>query len=340
VESLIALLNVSDLAVDIFFVTDVGMNMRTSYYDDNGFRETRPGHIFTNYVYSFWFVIDVVSVLPVGYIQYIVAGDSDNASSVVNRGLKPLRLMKLTKMLRMVRLRKMLARWGSDANYHQFFSIAFTIFAIVFLAHMLACCFYVVGETNETLTNGQTVLGWVQSESNWWRITTGVNGTAQEEGVGEVDSDIALGTRYTSSLYYVLNALESGYTTSERAFAVFAELIRDVILGLVAGLITTISLSFASSDNATNVRLKRLRAWLEDKRIPKGFRTKIMQHFTELWTNQSNVNFDKILFEAPPAMASNLAEHLFARFLNTVRPCCITMVLHISDLTFHLSGSA
>eukprot|EP01048_Picozoa_sp_COSAG05_P042475 COSAG05_NODE_22963_length_261_cov_0.635802_1_plen_34_part_10 len=33
-ESLIALLNVSDLAVDIFFVTDVGMNMRTSYYDD------------------------------------------------------------------------------------------------------------------------------------------------------------------------------------------------------------------------------------------------------------------------------------------------------------------
>ena len=43
-----------------------------------------------------------------------------------------------------------------------------------------------------------------------------------------------------------------------------------------------------------------------------------MTHFNEVWTNQSHVNLEQLLEQCPPAMASNLAELLYGRFLSTV----------------------
>jgi hypothetical protein len=121
------------------------------------------------------------------------------------------------------------------------------------------------------------------------------------EYCGIVDCRISTGTRYITSMYYVLNALEAGYTTAERGFGIcpgrrgrlsalrvflcksilygafvwarrtrkhqkrrfparaVAELVRDVILGLVAGLITTIAMSLEKTDNNADLKLKRLR---------------------------------------------------------------------------------
>jgi len=119
-------------------------------------------------------------------------------------------------------------------------------------------------------------------------------------------------------MYYVLNALEAGETTQERAFGVFAELMRDIILGLVAGLITTISMSMSSTDNATNLRLRHLRAWLAEKKLPKGFRMKVMEHFNETWTNNTSVDLPALLEACPPAMAASMAELMFSRVVSSV----------------------
>eukprot|EP01048_Picozoa_sp_COSAG05_P014563 COSAG05_NODE_1663_length_4312_cov_16.465243_3_plen_98_part_00 len=72
-------------------------------------------------------------------------------------------------------------------------------------------------------------------------------------------------------MYYVLNSLEAAYTTAEKSFAIFADFTRDVILGLVASLITTIQMSVSSDDAETNLKLTRLKTWLREKRLPKGF---------------------------------------------------------------------
>ena len=45
---------------------------------------------------------------------------------------------------------------------------------------------------------------------------------------------------------------------------------------------------------------------------------RVMQHFNEQWTNQATVDLKGLIAECPPAMASNLAELLFARFLHSV----------------------
>ena len=130
-----------DLVIDVFFITDVVINFRTAFFDHNGFREYRDWPIARNYMKG-WFVIDLVSCLPVGYIQYFVSdegGGDDNFRSV-----KSMRLVKMTKMMRLARIKRILSRHGSDVNYQQFFNIGLTLFTIVFMVHLLACFFYLV----------------------------------------------------------------------------------------------------------------------------------------------------------------------------------------------------
>lgn len=54
-----------ELVVDLFFVADVVLNFRTAFYDENGFRESRPKYIARHYLKS-WFAIDMLSCLPFG----------------------------------------------------------------------------------------------------------------------------------------------------------------------------------------------------------------------------------------------------------------------------------
>eukprot|EP01043_Picozoa_sp_COSAG02_P010971 COSAG02_NODE_397_length_23124_cov_439.255635_13_plen_965_part_00 len=302
-----------DVIVDVFFICDVGLNFRTSFFDSNGFREERPKKMAIHYMKG-WFVIDLVSCLPFGYVGYFQSEQSANDAGAGQdlKALKAFRLIRMTKLLRLARIKKILTKYGSDVNFQQYLNIGFTLFAILFLMHMLACFFFLIGVENEVLGNGVAVDGWVNANELWQ--TYHQNGTQ----IGGVSPKIGTGHKYAASLYFVLNALENGQTLAEHCYGIFAELIRDMILGLVASLMTTISMSMASSDNENSLRLKRLKLWLMQKKLPTGFQQRMMSHFNEIWTNQSSVDLPEMMDAMPPAMASTLAEYLYGRFLATV----------------------
>ena len=299
-----------DAIVDVFFICDVALNFRTSFFDKNGFREERPKKMAMHYIKG-WFVIDLVSCLPFGYVGYLPSSQDEVGGSDL-KALKAFRLIRMTKLLRLARIKKILTKYGSDVNFQQYLSIGFTLFTILFLMHMLACFFYLIGVEDETLGNGIQVEGWVNSQEHWQ--TYHANGTQ----IGGVSSKISTGHKYAASLYYVLNALENGQTLAEHCYGIFAELIRDMILGLVASLMTTISMSMASSDNENSHRLKRLKLWLMQKKMPIGFQQRMMSHFGELWANQSSVDLPAMMEVMPPAMAGTLSEQLYGRFLGTI----------------------
>lgn len=263
-------------------------------------------------------MVDVVSCLPFGYVEYFSDGAADGNNL---KSMKALRLMKLTKMLRLGRLKRILQRHGSDINYSQAFGIASTLSMILFLAHMLACFYYLVGEANQVLGNDVVVGGWVQSEVDWRvRHYAQLVSSMDDDDVTFVapDQRISTRTKYITSLYYVLNALEYSHTSSERAFAVFAELIRDVILGLVAGMITTIVMTISNNDNEATIKIKNLKQWMRRKKLPKNFRVHAMRHFAERWGGDSSFDVTGLMQECTPAMAAHLADLLYGRFLATV----------------------
>lgn len=302
-----------DAIVDVYFICDVALNFRTSFFDKNGFREERPRKMALHYMKG-WFLIDFVSCMPFGYVGYFANEDDSEGPGAGQdlKALKAFRLIRMAKLLRLARIKKILTKYGSDVNFQQYLSVGFTLFVILFLMHMLACFFFLIGVEDETLGNGVFVQGWVNANEGWQ--TYHANGTQ----IGGVSDLISTGHKYAASLYFVLNALENGQTLAEHCYGIFAELIRDMILGLVASLMTTISMSMASSDNENSLRLKRLKIWLAQKRMPKGFQQRMMTHFNEIWTNQSSVDLPGMMTSMPPAMASSLAEFLYGRFLGTV----------------------
>ena len=104
-----------DMAIDVYFVTDICLNFRTAFYDQHGVCEDRGSYIACNYLRG-WFLIDFVSTLPLPYLAYLAPDDpggvagsagsmigAEDSGSANMRALKALRLVRLSKMLRLVR---------------------------------------------------------------------------------------------------------------------------------------------------------------------------------------------------------------------------------------------
>ena len=304
-----------DLVVDVFFGADIAMNFRTAFYDSNGFREKDPKKIAVHYI-QHWFIIDLMSCLPVGYIQYFFS-DSNTGGEV--RGVKAFRLLKLTKMLRLARLKRILSRHAGNVNYQQYFNVGLTFFIILLLVHLLTCFFYLIGDGGaEILANGVIVDGWVAQERNWWGPGNSTD-PAEAALILKPDPSISLRVRYATSMYYMLNSLSRSYTTAEKWFGIVADFIRDIILGLVASVMTSITMSMADDDNTVSLRLKHLKQWMKARHLPKGFQSNAMEYFNELWSNQT-IQIDDLIDECPPAMASSMTHLLYGRVLSTVPP--------------------
>eukprot|EP01052_Picozoa_sp_SAG31_P003884 SAG31_NODE_154_length_22184_cov_25.917142_6_plen_624_part_00 len=313
-----------DLAVDLYFVADLVLNFRTAFHNGDGTREERPLKIAHRYIKG-WFFIDLFSCLPISYVTYLLENNTTHEISAGShsgaggwevvksestgstfRGLKTLRLIKLSKMLRLARIKKILSKYGGDVNLQVYVSIGFTVSTIFFLVHVLTCGFYVVGKENQTLPNGIVVQGWVDQQQT------------PPRGEGTWDPTIGLATRYVASAYFCLNALENSNTDAERWFALAAEFVRDLILGMVAGLLTTITMTMNGGEQEGHHRLRALKGWMQKKNLPRSFQMPMIQYCNELWNNRSGVDLDDLLSNVPPLMRTNLMKELYGATIRNV----------------------
>lgn len=304
-----------DLLIDLFFVVDIFLNFRTAFYTSNGVREDRPKKIAENYLRG-WFPVDFLSSLPLAYLTYLgsedtvvlavdgsEAGGGGQKGGSNTRALKALRLVRLSKMLRLARIKKVIQKYSENIHLQTFVSIGFTVFLILFLVHILACFFYLIGTADEerVMRDGTTITihGWVNAQDDWEPIIP--------------DEPTIPGTtgRYLASMYYVLNALENSSTDGEMGFALFAELMRDFILGMVAGLMATISMAMGSGDQEVQWKVRALKKWMAERKIPKAFQTRVSEHCNELWITRKQCDVEEVFRDVPPSMRLHLASFLY-----------------------------
>ena len=213
-------------------------------------------------------------------------------------------------MLRLARIKKLMQRYSENVHLRTLMSIGFTIFLILFLVHIMACFFFLIGTADENLemSDGTAVIvqGWVNKEDNW---EPAVSGEATVPGTAG---------RYLKSMYYVLNALENSGTDGEMAFALFAELMRDFILGMVAGLMATISMAMGSGNQEAQWKVRALKGWMSEKKIPKTFQQRLSEHCNELWTNRSAFDIEELFRDVPPTMRLNLAYFLYGTHVSNI----------------------
>ena len=128
-----------------------------------------------------------------------------------------------------IKIHHLLVAYNSIAELKPLISIFGLVFLVALASHLLASFWFMIGVNNQIMPavpggGGETILkGWVNQkadEDEWW---------------GEKGKNASLTTRYVTSMYGIFNALENGYTDSEKGFAIFAELIvGSVIYGGLA----------------------------------------------------------------------------------------------------------
>ena len=97
-----------DAGVDFYFVIDVVVNFRTAYYDIDGeFVYWPPRRLASHYVKS-WFTVDLLSCLPINYLPYILADDSDTTIPRSNKAFRLLRMFRLFRLFRLMKLKSLI----------------------------------------------------------------------------------------------------------------------------------------------------------------------------------------------------------------------------------------
>ena len=83
------------------------------------------------------------------YITMALESTEDGDSSF--RAFKVLRLFRLSKMLRLARIQRIVQRYEELEFVQNYAGMGGLLFAIIIMAHILACVWYTIGLVSETL---------------------------------------------------------------------------------------------------------------------------------------------------------------------------------------------
>eukprot|EP01052_Picozoa_sp_SAG31_P015477 SAG31_NODE_996_length_10492_cov_4.648802_1_plen_739_part_00 len=215
--------------VDIYFIADIWMSFCTAFfYAENkivdgikmlaGELEIRWGKIAKRYVRG-WFLIDILSSLPISYIVYFLpslsaasensALDTDDMANV--ELVKLIRLLRLFKLLRLARLKRLMQQY--EAVFYslmQRLKIAKLILYIMITSHWLCCAWFYVGSMNHMLPTGQVQAGWVAQSFASCSVPFVVDyGSNAYCGVWNMTQSLytPVADLYTMSMYHALNTI-------------------------------------------------------------------------------------------------------------------------------------
>lgn len=310
-----------ELVVDVYFFIDIILNFRTAYHDRDGGLVLKPALLAKHYCTG-WFVVDVVSILPVNYVEMLIDehDNEDGSAGYMDeqdvhaaskwKSVKMLRLLRLTKMLRLARIKKLLSHYEDNLQpYLQIGKLVSIGVVIVYIAHCLSCVWYAVGcsstpedviSSNGTLTEGWVyrVLGGPKTRDTW--------------------------SEYLSAFYWATTTLTTvGYgdinaqNNEEMLVACAAELVGGILFGILVGTLASLITEGRMADQYYKQRMESLREFLRVKKVPTGLRRQIRKYFENYYTEKS---FDEreVLAQLSPALSIKLLNHIYVKVVRDV----------------------
>ena len=309
-----------DAFTDVYFIIDVGVNFRAAYYDDKGVLVSDAEQIAKMYLTG-WFSIDFVSCLPVGYVQYFFGSGAEGGQQL--RSLKALRLLRMGKMMRLAKIMRMLQKYEQFAELKPFIAVV-TVIALVFLAaHLLACFWFLLGQEDQQVTSssgilvpGAVIYGWVNTKY----VGDGtIDDPAGDLWWGPGGANATQNTKYVTSMYGIFNALENGFTDTEKAFAIFSELVvGSLIYGGLAATLTAGLTERNAAEQEFNTKYKALRTWMTSRAVNRSQQKKVLKYYAHKFKDNTVFDEQELLEDLPPTMASHLMYTLYGKLVSNL----------------------
>ena len=326
-----------DVAVDLCFITDIFINLRTGIMDEDGEVISKAPAIAVNYAKS-WMFIDIGGCLPISYIMLISDGASDSgnisesARGEMTKGLKVIRLLRLGKMLRLAKFRQLMK--VLDTVYPGLWTTS-KLFAIImvimFLSHVVACGWYQIGHTDQLVmtSDGEyavSVPGWVTGQFlPTYGCGSGGCGSFHDNGIG-FDENGTTGTTgiensidgysteeffnwhhaYIDAYYYAITTLTTvGYgdrtpnTDLEKVYSILTELAGGIVFGVLTSSLGAMMLEAGERQHAIDVELDQLGDFMIMKHVPKEVRLDLMSQMSGFFKSKGLFNEEHIMSQLP-----------------------------------------
>ncbi|XP_061561673.1 potassium voltage-gated channel subfamily H member 4-like isoform X2 [Phycodurus eques] len=306
---------VSDIAVEMLFITDIILNFRTTFVSQSGQVVYQSRSICIHYATT-WFFVDLVAALPFDLLYAF----NITVTSLVH-------LLKTVRLLRLLRLLQKLDR------YSQYSAMVLTLLMSVFalLAHWMACIWYMIGR-KELDTSESWEIGWLHELGK--RLETPYANTTA--GGPSVRSS------YIAALYFTLSSLTSvGFgnvcanTDAEKIFSICTMLVGALMHALVFGNVTAIIQRMYSRRSLYHTRMKDLKDFIRVHGLPQQLKQRMLEYFQTTWSVNNGIDANELLHDFPDELRADIATHLnkdilqLPVFTGASRGCLRSLSLHI-----------
>lgn len=293
--------------IDLFFVIDVLINFRTGFMEHTTAEVVIDLRKIAIRYMRTWFIIDVVSCAPIGYIQLIYKEDDMETNNGDLKVMKVLRFLRFGKMLRLARIGRLLERL-EDTNISDALmglKTAGVVIIMLWFSHLLCCVWYVCG-TGSQVNHGATepIDGWALNPE--YKLVNTTIFTYYLLAFHGVNPKLAP----------VGDGVATGRTNFELVYSILAELMSVVIFGVLTGLMSSWIGQGKVSSQLYTQRMESLTEFLRAKHFPYVVRKKVRYFYAHLYANKTVFDEQQILDHLPPGMASDLVYHMYADVIN------------------------
>ncbi|NP_999729.1 hyperpolarization-activated (Ih) channel [Strongylocentrotus purpuratus] len=249
---------------DTFFILDLICNFRTGIMNPKSAEQVilNPRQIAYHYLRS-WFIIDLVSSIPMDYI-FLLAGGQNRHFLEVSRALKILRFAKLLSLLRLLRLSRLM-RFVSQ--WEQAFNVANAVIRIcnlvcmmLLIGHWNGCLQYLVPMLQEYPDQSWVAINGLE-HAHWWEQYTWALFKALSHmlciGYGKFPP------QSITDVWLTIVSMVSGAT----CFALFI------------GHATNLIQSMDSSSRQYREKLKQVEEYMQYRKLPSHLRNKILDYY-------------------------------------------------------------
>lgn len=312
------------LVIDGVFMMDVVLNFFTAYVEnDHLVKDLRK--ISQKYLTT-WCLLDVVSSLPVDYIEPLLAGGFGILRSLkLIKTLRLFRLLKLVRVLRLSRKQENIVFTTQQLLSPSAIRLCQLMGKIVFMAHIIACIWY---SMNHCRTGASYEDVNLQDEVTYDWVECGGSQPA---------------SRYLASLYFTVTTLISvGYgditaqNDREKLFVLWLEMVGATTFGFIIAMVGLIVAKFDPQSNTKKERMDKVHGYISEHKLPSYLAMELRKHFSDHFSVCSVFNEVHMLRDLPHSVRYRAAFSTHKESIQTIRLMEHLDSVTISDLVYRL----
>eukprot|EP01047_Picozoa_sp_COSAG01_P060595 COSAG01_NODE_7448_length_3208_cov_2.236732_1_plen_530_part_00 len=283
-----------------YFIVDLGVNFRTAVVTKDGHLLADKKRVAAHYLRGF-FIIDVASCLPFGYITCMAADQEDKDTR--SGSVRLLRLLRLIKLLRLLRGLAIFQRWEEQMfQLGVIWKLGRLALLILFMSHWLACGWYFAGTAKQEFFDDLNV-----TKVAW------VDGKYPNMQPDDVPLDEAY---YTSFYFAACSVLMVGYTepgfVAEKVMVLTGFFVGAMVMSLIIGNVSDIIAN--ANPGATAIKRAEgvITSFLSDSHVSSILTRRVRSHVTHYHLSKgTSADIKMEIFEyLPQSMQEELAKEL------------------------------